>query len=152
MAAFVLSLFIVFTIFPFLLSRRVVKSSFHVESVASNSGEHLNATNIRGRRLDPVTSESHLVTNLPGLKDIHKIVHYAGHLTVDRRKGGNIFYWLIEAQTIDPLTGIMILIKSNYSMAIITLFHYPRLNCCKIADVIIPIKLYSSHQRLFLSG
>jgi carboxypeptidase D len=36
------------------------------------------------------------VTSLPGLKPNVKISQYAGHLTVDAAKGGQIFYWLIE--------------------------------------------------------
>ena len=56
------------------------------------------------RRLQSLTPESHRVKNLPGLKDTN-IVHYAGHITVDPEKGGNLFYWLIEAQEVNPTTG-----------------------------------------------
>ena len=52
-----------------------------------------------------VTAESHRVTSLPGLAVDSKIVHYAGLLTVDAEKEGNMFYWLIEAEGVDPVTG-----------------------------------------------
>jgi carboxypeptidase C (cathepsin A) len=61
------------------------------------------------RRLDVLTPESHRVTNLPGLKESSNIAQYAGHLTVDEDKGSNIFYWLIEAQGIDPTTAPLLI-------------------------------------------
>ena len=105
MSTIILSLFVLFNTFQILSGRRVVKASDRLDFVASDWEQYTNSTSFRARRLDPVTPASHLVTDLPGLKDVHKIVHYAGHLTVDKIKGGNIFYWLIEAQTVDPLTG-----------------------------------------------
>ena len=49
----------------------------------------------RSRRL---SADDHLVTNLPGLNDgdyPHR--HWAGHIDVDKKNGGHLFYWLFEA-------------------------------------------------------
>ena len=71
----------------------------------STTSQQFGILNNTRRTLQMLTPLSHLVKNLPGLDENERIVHYAGHLTVDEEKGGNIFYWLIEAQTVDPLKG-----------------------------------------------
>ena len=55
------------------------------------------------------TVDGHKVKSLPGLKSNVKINHYAGHLTVDEEKGGNIFYWLVEAEGVDPATAPLLI-------------------------------------------
>ena len=72
--------------------------SFSYEDIGLNLSESLH-----GRRL--ASSSDHRVKTLPGLNPRLDIVHYAGHITVDEAKGGNLFYWLIEAQKVDPATG-----------------------------------------------
>ena len=86
-SAIILSLSVLFNTFQILSGRRVVKVSERLDFVASDWEQHSNSTSSRGRRLQPVTPESHLVRGLPGLKEVHNIVHYAGHLTVDKIKG-----------------------------------------------------------------
>ena len=64
-----------------------------------------------GRRLlggAAVKPEDHRVVSLPGLSPSINLVHYAGHLTVDSAKGGNIFYWLFEHPTTPLLAPLMI--------------------------------------------
>ena len=90
---------------PILSCRRIVRSTGNVDFPDSSWTQQASTVNVTSRRLQPLTPLNHLVKNLPGLSDSEKIVHYAGHLTVDEEKGGNIFYWLIEAQTVDPRTG-----------------------------------------------
>jgi carboxypeptidase D len=97
--------------------RRILSSSV-VQSHTRE--EHLYAPNTSSATpLDPMserrklaavgtaapTVDGHKVKNLPGLKSSVKISHYAGHLTVDEAKDGNLFYWLIEAEGIDPATA-----------------------------------------------
>ena len=100
LVSIVLSIYVVIANFPILSCRRVVLSSSN--KVSPDSLNHLNSSSLH-RRLEPINAESHRVVSLPGLKE--KVNHYAGHLTVDPDKGSNLFYWLIEAQTVDPLTG-----------------------------------------------
>ena len=89
---------------PILSCRRIVRAlgSDIYDSTLSQQFGSLNDTR---RNLQVLTPLSHLVKNLPGLDESERIVHYAGHLSVDEEKGGNIFYWLIEAQTVDPAKG-----------------------------------------------
>ena len=89
---------------PILSSRRIVRALGNDISDPISSQQFSHANNTR-RNLQMLTPLSHLVKNLPGLDENERIVHYAGHLTVDEEKGGNIFYWLIEAQTVDPAKG-----------------------------------------------
>ena len=44
-----------------------------------------------------LTAEDHLIRRLPGLDPTTPITHYAGHIKVDERFNGNIFYWLFES-------------------------------------------------------
>ena len=90
--------------FPILSCRRIVRALGN-DIADSTASQLLGTLNITGRNLQVLTPLSHLVKNLPGLDENERIVHYAGHLTVDEEKGGNIFYWLIEAQTVDPAKG-----------------------------------------------
>jgi hypothetical protein len=48
--------------------------------------------------------EDHRVKSLPGLNS-NDIVQYAGHITVDEQKNGNLFYWFFEAQKVDSAKG-----------------------------------------------
>jgi hypothetical protein len=90
--------------FPILSGRRILSASEYGEFPAFNR-QLLEATNISYSQKQITTPESHRVTSLPGLKESEKIVHFAGHINVDEQAEGNIFYWLIEAQTVDPATG-----------------------------------------------
>jgi Serine carboxypeptidase len=98
-----------FLIFFFNLSilscRRIVRSTGNLDFADSRWTQHAATANVTSRKLQPLSPLTHLVKNLPGLAESEKIVHYAGHLTVDEEKGGNLFYWLIEAQNVDPRTG-----------------------------------------------
>lgn len=99
------SLLVLFFNLPILSCRRIVRSTGSIDFPDSSWTQHAATTNVTSRKLQPLTPLTHLVKNLPGLAESEKIVHYAGHLTVDEEKGGNIFYWLIEAQNVDPRTG-----------------------------------------------
>lgn len=100
------SLLIFFFRLPILSCRRIVRSTGNVDFPDSSWTQHAaTVANVTSRKLQPLTPLTHLVKNLPGLSESEKIVHYAGHITVDEEKGGNIFYWLIEAQNVDPRTG-----------------------------------------------
>jgi hypothetical protein len=90
---------------PILSCRRILQASGDYVPAFNQSDISMG----NNRKLDVLTSESHRVTNLPGLKEGSNIVQYSGHLTVDEDKGSNIFYWLIEAQGIDPLTAPLLI-------------------------------------------
>ena len=106
MMALAFSLFFLLSSLPTLPCRRVVKAATDLSFEFPDFEQLSEAENTADRRLESVTAESHRVTTLPGLSENEKINHYAGHLLVDEEKEGNIFYWLIEAQGVDPATGI----------------------------------------------
>lgn len=93
---------------PILFSKRIVQPPKNVNLIDSTLFPQTQSFNSSNRRLETLDPLSHLVKNLPGLKESENIVHYAGHLTVNEEKGANIFYWLIEAQLVDPLTAPLI--------------------------------------------
>lgn len=92
--------------------RRILQSSSntHIKSYNNEHNEHEKYNNIvHGNNTDKNTSSirrrlftdakvpnDHKVTNLPGLTGNADLVHYAGHLLVDKQKQGYIFYWLFE--------------------------------------------------------
>jgi hypothetical protein len=99
-----------------LFSRRILPFEFMMKGLSSyqrlnSSSNYISGSSdhATGRRqlaaVSTPTVDGHRVKNLPGLKSGTKIVHYAGHITVDEPKGGNLFYWLIEAEGVDPATG-----------------------------------------------
>ena len=61
----------------------------------NNTNNNTTKNNIRRRLFtDAKIPNDHKVNNLPGLTG--DLVHYAGHLMVDKQKQGYIFYWLFE--------------------------------------------------------
>ena len=105
MMALTFTLLIVLCIMPTFICRRVLKSAQDMNMMLPELELLEDLDNTTERRLEAVTAESHRVTSLPGLAVDSKIVHYAGLLTVDAEKEGNMFYWLIEAEGVDPVTG-----------------------------------------------
>ena len=63
------------------------------------------------RLLSPLKPDDHLIQKLPGL-DNDSITHYAGHLPIGD-KGGQLFYWLIEAEDSLKASSLPILIWLN---------------------------------------
>ena len=105
MMALTFTLLIILTILPTFICRRVLKAAQDISMMLPELELLQDFENTTERHLEAVTAESHRVTSLPGLAVDSKIVHYAGLLTVDAEKEGNMFYWLIEAEGVDPVTG-----------------------------------------------
>ena len=75
---------------------------------------------VQRRKLFPsnvkvVDPEHHRVGALPGLKAGSNIVNYAGHITINEKKGANIFYWLFEKPE-NPLDGSSRLILKFHAL------------------------------------
>ena len=68
------------------------------QSLYGNNTYNNNTINNIRRKLsaDAKVPNDHKVTSLPGLTGYVDIVHYAGHLLVDKQKQGYFFYWLFE--------------------------------------------------------
>ena len=105
MMALTFTLWIILAILPTFICRRVLKAAQDISMMLPELELLEDLDNTTERHLEAVTAESHRVTSLPGLAVDSKIVHYAGLLTVDAEKEGNMFYWLIEAEGVDPATG-----------------------------------------------
>ena len=71
--------------------------NFHWEDLQFVNETETSSDGSQRRRLKTTNPNDHKVDKLPGLTVDSKLVHYAGHITVDESKNGNLFYWLFEA-------------------------------------------------------
>lgn len=86
---------IVLVLLLFAKARRVIKTTYDGEILESENRRLLSSLTST-ESPQPKTAEDHRVKSLPGLSSSVNLVHYAGHLTVDVERSGNLFYWLFE--------------------------------------------------------
>eukprot|EP00616_Rhizochromulina_sp_CCMP1243_P003058 CAMPEP_0118975514 /NCGR_PEP_ID=MMETSP1173-20130426/16023_1 /TAXON_ID=1034831 /ORGANISM="Rhizochromulina marina cf, Strain CCMP1243" /LENGTH=487 /DNA_ID=CAMNT_0006925409 /DNA_START=35 /DNA_END=1498 /DNA_ORIENTATION=- len=116
----------------------------------TGDGQGSGASARRGLSALP-SKDAHLVTSLPGLSPSafpHK--HWAGHIEVDSKHGGSLFYWLFEAAEDADTAPLVVWMNGGpacSSMDGLFLENGPfRLN----ADSSIAVNPYSWHQKAHL--